>query len=416
MFDQIVTRLPEGWRELATLILAPIAWIPRAQQVLGHFFMDSSPFWVQVAKYVFLLMPLLLALAALWCTQLSLYTLPFRSNRGRFVSLVLLAWWDAARMVWMYWVGIVRLAGVVAGWALALASLALRVIVGVVREVVMAPFALTGSMTRNYFTPGVPWIAFVMLIFWCVLEAAIFTYTLYPTVTEVLADLAGADETAKYTTPVLYLFLLMLIMGSFACVQSLAEAAKKREMKFLVQMILVELFVMMFEVMFLYRELVDAVTPWLAQATGSKVGPVFTLALASFGWIGVRGMTWFLFGQYGTPTLLSFISRQPMEDEGQGRPSGAPAGAQVEAPWRAAIADFKREIGWLHEHSEQMLEYLALPVLNLFGGMLNFAMILLLTRPAFNLPLRGLKEITDVRDALAAMHLPPSPRGKEAHP
>ena len=36
-----------------------------------------------------------------------------------------------------------------------------------------------------------PWIAFVMLIFWCVLEAAIFSYTLMPTVTELLADVPG---------------------------------------------------------------------------------------------------------------------------------------------------------------------------------------------------------------------------------
>jgi len=38
---------------------------------------------------------------------------------------------------------------------------------------------------------------------------------------------------------------------------------------------------------------------------------------------------------------------------------------------------------------------------------LNFAMILLLARPAFGLPFRGLKEITEVRETLAAMHLQP---------
>jgi hypothetical protein len=405
MLEQIVLRLPEGWREMAALLLAPIAWVPRAQQVLGMFLLDSPSPWTSVLKFLFLLLPIMLVVVGLWCTQLSLYTLPFRSGRGRFISLMLLAWWDAARMVWTFWIGIVRLVGVVAGWVLALANLALRLLVSLIKEVAMAPFAVTGMLTRTYFQPGVPWVAFIMLVFWCLLEASIFTYTLFPTVSEVLADLGGSDQTARFTGPILFLLLFMLIMGSFACVQTLADAVRKREMKFLVQMILVELFVMMFEVMFLFRELVDAITPWLAQQTGTQVGATVTLALAAFGWVGVRGMTWFLFGQYGTPSLLAFISRQPIVADAAAGTADAPG--HLETPWRKAIADFKREIGWLHERSEQVMEYLALPVLNLLAAMLNFAMILLLARPAFNLPFKGLKEITETREALAAMHLLP---------
>jgi hypothetical protein len=405
MFEQLVYRLPEGWREMATMLMAPIAWIPQAQQVLAAFLLDAPSPWASVLKFLFLLLPIMLVVVGLWCTQLSLYTLPFRSNRGRFVSLTLLAWWDAARMVWMFWIGIVRLVGVMAGWALSLVAMAVRLLVSVVKEVAMAPFTVTGMMTRNYFQPGVPWVAFIMLIFWSLLEAAVFTYTLFPTISEVLADLGGTDQTARFTGPILYMLLFLLILGSFACVQTLSEAVRKREMKFLVQMILVEVFVMMFEVMFLYRELVDAITPWLAQQTGTQIGATVTLTLASFGWIGVRGMTWFLFGQYGTPSLLAFISRQPIAEEAHRAPAGA--AAQLDAPWRQAIADFKKEIGWLHERSEQMMEYLALPVLNVLASMLNFAMILLLARPAFNLPFRSLKEITESREALSTLHLLP---------
>src|SRR5207245_7082710 len=114
----------------------------------------------------------------------------------------------------------------------------------VIRQVALTPVTMTERMTQTYFTPGVPWVAFVMLVFWCVLEAAIFSYTLMPTVTELLADLVGGESTARFTGPVLYFFLLLLIMGSFACVQTLMEAVKKREWKFIVQMVAVELFVM----------------------------------------------------------------------------------------------------------------------------------------------------------------------------
>src|SRR5262249_56145011 len=100
-------------------------------------------------------------------------------------------------------------------------------------------------------------------------------------------------------------------MGSFACVQTLMDAMKKRDWKYIAQMVVVELFVMFFEVIFLYRELIDALTPWIAQSTGMKLGLGVTLALSSFGWIGIRGMTWFLFGQFGTPPILSFPSPPP---------------------------------------------------------------------------------------------------------
>ncbi len=404
MIEEMIARLPEAWRELAALLAAPVAWIPRLQQALLAFFLESSSPWAAAARCVFLLLPALLAVAAVWCTQLSLYTLPFRSSRGRLVSLLLLAWWDLARMVWMYWVGLVRLAGVLAGWVLSLAHLGVRLTAGVIRQVVGAPLAMTSMMTRNYLQPGVPWVAFAMLVFWCLLEAAVFCYTLYPTMSEVLADMVGADEVPRLTGPVLYVMLLMLIMGSFACVQALVDALRRREFKFLLQIVLVEVFVMFFEVMFLYRELVDSLAPWIAQETGVRMGLGLTLLLATFGWTGIRGMTWFLFGRYGTPPLLAFIAREPLETAQTG---AAAAAAATVAWWRLPVDDFKSEIGWLHDRSEQILEYLALPVLHLLAAALNFATILTSERPVFSLPFRSLREVTETREGFATAHLQP---------
>jgi hypothetical protein len=246
-------------------------------------------------------------------------------------------------------------------------------------------------------------VAFLMLLFWCVLEAAIFTYTLLPTVSEVLADLVGAEQTGRLTAPILYFFLLLLIMGSFACVQALVDAARRRELKFIVQIVAVELFVMFFEVMFLYREIVDALTPWIAQQTGARLGLGFTLTVAVFGWVGIRGMTWFLFGQYGTAPLLAFISRRPIMEEMPAAPVSEPP--PMPAWWREPLADFKQEVEWLHVKSEELLEYLALPVIHLLAAGLNFGMVLIASRPVFNLPFKALKEVTEARDQLAAMHL-----------
>src|SRR5439155_253607 len=203
------------------------------------------------------------------------------------------AWWDAAIMVWMYWVGIVRIALVAAGWALSLTRLTVRLVVGFIRDVVGAPFAMSSMLVRAYFRPGVPWLAFVALIFWCVLEAAIFAYTLHPRVAVLVADLAGADDVAWLTAPILYLMVLALTLASFVCVQALVDAVRKHD------------------------------------------------------------------------------------------------------------------VDWLHGKSDEALELLALPVIHLLGAALNFAMILTASRPVFNLPFRSLREVTETRDAQAAMHFDP---------
>jgi hypothetical protein len=333
--------------------------------------------------------------------------LPFRSGRIELLRMLLLAWWDTAFAIWMYWVGVGRFVLVVAGWLFTLGRLALNLTAEAMKELVVLPFKMTGQMTQSYFQPGVPWIAFLLLIFWCVLEATIFTYTLMPTVTEVLAGITGSDGSVM-TGTVLYLFLLLLIMGSFACVQVLADSVKNREYRFLVQMLLVEVFVMTFEVMFLYRELVDALSPWIAQQTGEQFRPGigFTLSLATFGWMGVRGMTWFLFGQYGTPPLLSFISRQPMH---QTTSSTETNRIPLEPPswWKAPLEDFKREVGWLHEQAGELMEFLMLPVLHIAAALLNFAMILVVGKPVFGIPFKSLKDVVETRELLPTVRWQP---------
>ncbi|MCZ6695565.1 MAG: hypothetical protein O7A63_03395 [Acidobacteria bacterium] len=406
MHNSFVAAAPFMSSELADRLMAPILWVLEAQRQLLGFFLYSPDGWVAAGKAVFLLFPAVVILAGLWCTQLSLYTIPFRSGRIRFAQMMLLGWWDAARAIWHYWVGLFRFALVATGWVLTLARLAVRFLMESIRQIVIAPFSMTGRLSRSYFQPGVPWIAFIMLLFWCVIEATIFTYTLYPTVSEVLADLVGMDA-PRFTGPVLYMFLLMLILGSFACLQAFLDTVKRGEYRFVIQMLLVELFVMLFEVMFLYRELVDAITPWIAQQTSEefRLGIVFTLSLAAFGWIGIRGMTWFLFGQFGTPPLLAFISRRPLAQYDEPAP-GTPVPVET-GWWRDPINDFKMEIEWLHIKGAEVIEYLTLPVLQVLAASLNFALILLTSNPAMSLPFKSLKDVMETRDIASFLKVRP---------
>ena len=397
--------VPERWQEVIQLLLAPIAWVPRMQEALLAFFLAPSEAWLTAVKYALLAFPALLGVGAVWVTLLSLYTLPFRSGRVRFVSMMLLAWWDAARSVWLYWVGIVRVAAVVAGWLVSLGALLVRLVVDSLRQLTAMPFAMRGRLTQGYFQPGVPWIAFVMLLAWCVLEATVFSHTMFPTVSNVLSELSGGP-TAPFTGAILFTFLLMLVMGSFACLQTLREAVQLRELKYLAQIVVVELLVMFFEVMFLYREFIDAISPWIARDAGIRLGFWATMATASAGWLGVRAMTWFLFAQWGTAPLLAFIARRPILRYDSAALEVMPLA--VATPWwHRARDDFKRELDWLHTRGDQFLEYLALPVLQLLAAGLNFGMMIVASRPAFQLPFRTLKEVTDTREILATFHLTP---------
>jgi hypothetical protein len=396
MIDRIIGRLPEAWRGPAELLAAPIAWVPVLQQTLMSFFFEPQPGWMAALKYIFLLFPVLLGVVAVWSTGLSVYTLPFRSGRTRFVSLVLLAWWDAALSVWLYWVGMVRVVGVVLGWALGISRLVMRLTMGFLRDVVGTPFAMSGMLMRGYFKPGVPWLGFMMVLLWGALEAAVFTYTLEPRVTTLVADLSGSDE-SRFAVPILYAFVLALVLASFACVQALINAVRTKDPRFIAQIIGIEVFAIFFEVMFFYRGLVEVTMPWIARDNGAAV------AVAAVSWFGVRGLTWFLFGQYGTPPLLALIARKPLTEAEMTQPSGM----RSEPFWRLAMEDFRRDLDWLHIKSDEMLELLALPVVHLLGAALNFAMILTASRPVFNLPFRSLKEVTESRDMETTMHLEP---------
>src|SRR6266566_4553818 len=213
--------------------------------------LSGDSFWQIVGKVLLLFFPATVLVLGVWGTLFSLYTIPFRSGRGRFLAALLMSWWDAVRMAWFYWFGLARFLLVFVGSIWGLLRLGVGLFWRTVKSLVMSPFAMLDSSSRQ---PGVPWIAFVLLLFWSAIEATIFTFTLRPTMSELLSDLTGYQVNALALVVLLWFFL--------------------------------------FEVLFLYRELIDAITPWLAQQ-GFQLGIVGTLGLALLGWVGVRGMTWF---------------------------------------------------------------------------------------------------------------------------
>src|ERR1044071_9606843 len=336
--NELDTAVPDQWKGAVNLITVPIYWIIPLQNILLNFAWQAEIWSVGLLKRIFLFLPILCAITGLWCTMLSLYTLLFRSNRRNLIGMFLVLWWDAARSTWLFWAGMGKFIFVAFGAFWGLLRLVVAIVLELLREILGFPFSLTGKLTHSLRQPGVPWVAFIMTLIWSAIEAIIFSYILTPTFSEVISDLVGT-ESHSLISLFLGVILFFLILGSFACLHVLVEAIKEKDAKQIIQMIIVEIFVMFVEVMFLYRELIDTLTPWIASQTGLQMGIVPVILFASFACVGVRAMFCLLFGLFGTPTLLAFISRQQMAQEGTKRSSVA----EVDERWNALSKKIKEE-------------------------------------------------------------------------
>jgi len=382
--------LPATWRDTFQLLASGFTWVLGYSKIVLDFALSGGSVGEIVLKAVLIVLPCGVLVLAMLGTMALFYTLPFRSGRPTLLTALVMSWWDAVRMTWFYWAGLLRFGVLLLGWIWGLVKLAGSLVLRFVKFVFTRPLALLDWATHQYFRPGVPWLAFLFILFWSALEGTIFTFTLRPTISEVLADLTGAELSGVSVTLILWPFLFILISGSFAAIQALSDAIEAKKVTQIVSMALVEGFVMFFEVMFLYRELIDAITPWIAQQTGFQLGFFTTLALASFGWIGVRAMTWFLFGRFGTPALLAILGRKAMEgQQGAARPL---AGADLEF-WRGPINALKAEHEWFKKEAQHLVELLTLPSLQLVAAGFNFLVVVVAGKPHFTLPFRSLDQV-----------------------
>ena len=390
MLEAIQSYLPAEWQRTVEFLGAPLWWIPGFQgTLLGNVLGGSSTAEV-VAKALFLLPPVLVVVVGVWATMASVYTLPFRATRIRFVTTLAYTWWDMGRSIWFFWVGVIRVLLLVIGWAWGLLKLGARIVVSALKTTIESPFVVLDWTTRRYFQPGVPWIAFLLILGWSALEGTIFTYTLLPTITEVLSNLTGFEPSVAVVTPILWLFLVLLIAGSFACIEGLSRAIRSRDWSQIVTMVFVELAVMFFEVVFLYRELVDAITPWVYQQSGIQMGLISTLVVAGLGWMGVRGMTWFLFGRWGTPALVSILSRETISQAEATMPAQLTPQVHVIGD---AVGALKKEIEWFKEEGRRLAELMTQPILHQQAVALNFTNVVVRGDPMLRLPIRSLEEL-----------------------
>jgi len=73
--------------------------------------------------------------------------------------------------------------------------------------------------------------------------------------------------------------------------------------------------------------------------------------------------------------------------------------------WREPVNALKAETAWFHEEAKRMFELLSLPVLQLLAAAINFAVVMIKSRPMFSLPF---KSLDDVLAATPMVHVRPT--------
>ena len=93
MFESFAELFPANWRPAILVLTAPFRWLAWWQGSLARWTVGHNQTAGFIAGEALLLVPLLLIIAGTWSSAACLYTVPFRSGRGRFLTLLLLTWW-----------------------------------------------------------------------------------------------------------------------------------------------------------------------------------------------------------------------------------------------------------------------------------------------------------------------------------
>jgi len=383
------------WSVVVPIILFPLFF---QEKFLMFAWGNEDSIGLMVAKRILLLLPVLAFIIASWISILCGFSLIVRPNRTVFLRKFFLTWLDLGKSFFYYWGGIGKLVFYLIVWTFALIQLIVVGIMVTLVDVILAPFRALAGMGQQYLKPGIPWIAVTMTLLWSALEAFIFMIVLTPMVTDLFSNLTGEGFSTTAVRIPLYFFLLFFVLGSYVMVSTWTEAIKTKDTKNIIVISAMELLVMMVEVMFLYREFVDALVPWFAQHAGDdfELGIFGTILIASFVWLGVRVLSWFLFAAHGTPTIMAIIQRSGVS----GEVPSITSSVDIPAIGQTFMNQIKKELDWVHQKGEEMLGAVVLPPVHVFAAVVNFCSLLVGGGHLFSLPIKNLDQLRDSNELL----------------
>lgn len=355
---------------------------------------------IATLKRIFLVLPVGAIILGYWTSVVGLVSVIFRSDRKAFLSALLITWWDLGRAILTLWGGTFKF---IFHLVIAVLNFLRIVVLGIwmlIQDILLTPVRLLKNVGVGVLNPDIPWLAVGLTLFWGLLEAVIFTFVMTPLVIDTLSNMTGQPLTETFVRIPLFLFMFFIVLGSYAVLSTWAQAMATKNVPAIIKITVIELVSMFIEIIFLYREFVDALVPWFAQHSGGtfKLGIAGILTIASLTWLGVRALSWFLFASAGTPTLMAIIQGTGVEGGGTRIKANPMQGSFILTG--NLIEQMKSEAKWIQDYSNDLLGAFILPPLNVIGGALNFLMLLLIGQHLFDLPFKNISELKEARELL----------------
>lgn len=350
----------------------------------------GDPLWVAMSKRLFLLLPVAAIILGCWLTVACVLTIIIRPNRHEYVKSIFITWWDMGKAIASFWGGIFKFVFTLFVTTIEFIKVAILAVWALVQELILMPFRLLGNMGRNVVSSQVPWIAVVLTLFWCFIEAVIFTYVTTPLVVDTFSNITGDTLTENIVRIPLFIFLLFVVLGSYAVLSTFVSSLQKKNIGEILGIGVIEITVLFVEVIFLYREFVDALVPWFAQYSENfELGIFGTLAISTFVWFGIRSLSWFLFASHGTPTIMTVIQGKGMALAERGeRP--AQNYSSISTTFMEKI---KADIAWVQQAGDDLIAAFIIPPLQIIAAALNFCMLLLNGQFLFKLPFAKMEDL-----------------------
>lgn len=350
----------------------------------------SDPFWVAMSKRLFLLLPVAAIILGCWLTVACSLTILIRPNRQEYIKSIFITWWDMGKAIASFWGGILKFVFTLFVTTIEFVKVAILAAWALVQELILMPFRLLGNMGRNVVSSQVPWIAVVLTLFWCFIEGVIFTYVMTPLVVDTFSNITGDTLTENMVRIPLFIFLLFVVLGSYAVLSTLVSSVQKKNIGQIIGIAVVEIMVLFVEVIFLYREFVDALVPWFAQYSDNfELGIFGILAISTFVWFGIRSLSWFLFAAHGTPTIMAVI-------QGKGL-ALAERGERPVQNYSSISSSFmekiKADIAWVQQAGDDLIAAFIIPPLQIIAAALNFCMLLFNGQHLFVLPFAKMEDL-----------------------
>lgn len=380
------------WRAILSVLFFPIFF----QESLIQFAWGATdPDWLMLLKRIYLLVPSAVFILGCWITSASLLSVLFRQNRREFITEVIVTWWDFGRSLFSFWGGVFRFLFHFVASIFILGRIFVFGLWGIVTDILFFPFRMLRNVGSNVLNPSVPWLAVFLTIVWCLMEGAIFTYVTSPLVVDTLSNLTGARLSVTFVRIPLFLFMLFIVLGSFAVLSTWKDAIQRKDIGAIVRISVIELVTIFVEVVFLYREFVDSLVPWFAQHSQNfELGIVGTLLIAGFAWVGIRGMTWFLFASHGAPTLMAIIQGTGLKTGGKSERVAVSSAFLQSSDFLKAL---KADSQWIHQKGDELLGSFILPPLQIIAAGINFCTLLVTSQHLFELPFKSLKDVMETK-------------------